>query len=383
MSVLLHGAVQTACLPDTLPNMRRRAFLQTLSAAAWAAPAPPQPAALPVKLGFDTYSVRAFNWKMPQFLEYAASQKLDTIQISSMSDYESYEPAYLQKVKDDAARYRLSLDAGMGCICPLSKSYSKNGPPVRDRLLQGLRVAKAVGATSMRCFLGASADRLGEPGIDACIEETVKVFKSVRSEALDLGVKIALENHSGDLQGRELRMLIEAAGKDYVAACLDTGNPMWCIEDPLVTLEHLAPYVVTTHIRDSCVFETPRGAAAQWVALGDGSLDFVHFTSEFRRLCPKSSMQLEIITGRPPTELPYLEPAFWKAFSKMPAAEFARFVQLAKKGHPFMGAMVIEDVPGNRAPVMLDALKEQQKLDLERSFEYARKKLNVGINWRG
>src|SRR3954454_20468513 len=234
--------------------MRRRGFLQTLTAAAWAAPAPP-PAAGPTKLGFAAYSVRAFNYKIPQFLEYAAAQKLDTIQISSMSDYESYEPAYLQKVKDQAARHNIQLDAGMGCICPLSKSFSKNGPPVRDRVLEGLRVGKAVGATSMRCYLGASADRLGSPGIEACMESTINVFKSVRSEALDLGVKISLENHSGDTQGREVKALIEEAGKDYVAACLDTGNPMWCVEDPLVTLEHVAPYVVTTHVRDSCVFE--------------------------------------------------------------------------------------------------------------------------------
>jgi hypothetical protein len=67
----------------------------------------------------------------------------------------------------------------------------------------------------------------------------------------------------------------------------------------------------------------------------------------------------------------------------MPAWEFARFVQLAKTGHPFMGAMVIEDVPGKRAPVMDEALKEQQRVDLERSFEYARKTLNVGVAWRG
>lgn len=362
--------------------MRRRAFLQTLSAsAAWAAPAPPAPA-IPVKLGFDTYSLRAWNWKIFQFLDYAAAQKLDTIQISSMSDYENYEPPYLLKVRDTAARYNIALDAGMGCICPVSRSYSKNGPPARDRLLQGLRVAKAVGATAMRCFMGASPDRLGQPGIEACMAETIQVFKAVRSEALDLGVKIALENHSGDMQGREVKIIIEESGKDYVAACLDTGNPMWCIEDPMVTLETLAPYVVTTHIRDSCVFETPRGAAAQWVALGDGSLDFVKFTSEFRRLCPKSSMQIENITGRPPTALPYLEPDFWKAFSKMPAAEFARFVRLAKEGHPFMGAMVIEDVPGKRPPTMTEALKEQQKVDLERSFEFARKKLDVGVNWR-
>ena len=180
------------------------------------------------------------------------------------------------------------------------------------------------------------------------MESTINVFKSVRSEALDLGVKIALENHSGDMQAREVKTIIEEAGKDYVASCLDTGNPIWCVENPFVTLETLAPYVVTTHVRDSAVFETPRGAAGQWVALGDGCVDCVKFVAEFRRLCPKSSMQLEIITGRPPTDLPYLEPEFWKAFPKTPASEFARFVALAKSGHPFMGAMVIEDVPGKQ-----------------------------------
>jgi 3-oxoisoapionate decarboxylase len=370
---------------DKVALMRRRSFLQTLpSAAAVAASlADAAPADIPVRLGFDTYSLRAFNWKIGQLLDYAAGQRLDTLQISSMGDYENYEPAYLQKVKDQAARHNITLDAGMGCICPLSKSYSKTGPPARDRVLEGLRVAKAVGAKSMRCYLGAAADRLGAPGIEACMDETIKVFKSVRSEARDLDVKIALENHAGDMQAREVRTIIEEAGKEYVASCLDTGNPMWCVEDPFVTLEVLAPYVVTTHLRDSAVFETPRGAAAQWVALGDGCIDYLKFVSEFRRLCPKSSMQLEIITGRPPTELPYLEPSFWRAFPKTNAAEFARFVALAKGGHPFMGAMVIEDVPGKKAPVMTEALKEQQRVDLERSFEYARKKLNVGINWRG
>jgi hypothetical protein len=215
------------------------------------------------------------------------------------------------------------------------------------------------------------------------MENTIKLFRSVRAETVDLGLKIALENHSGDLQGREVKTIIEESGKDFVAACLDTGNPIWCVEDPFVALEHLAPYVVTTHVRDSVVFEDSRGACGQWVALGDGNVDMARFVREFRRLCPQSSMQLEIITGRPPRMLPYLEADFWKAFPRMPAWEFARFVQLAKTGHPFMGAMVIEDVPGKRAPVMDEALKEQQRVDLERSFEYARKTLNVGVAWRG
>jgi len=363
--------------------MRRRTFLQSLplAAAATAAAAPPAPD-VPVKLGFDSYSVRAFKWKAPQLLEYAAGLKLDTIQFSDMADYESHEPAYLQKIKDQAARLNISIDAGMGCICPSAKAFKKDGPPAREQIIAGLKISKMVGSTSMRCYMGGAADRLGEPGIEACMADTIKVFKSVRSEALDLGVKIAIENHAGDMQARETKIVIEESGKDFVASCLDTGNPVWALEDPFVALETLAPYVVTTHVRDSAVFEVPRGAAWQWVALGDGSLDLPKFVEQFRKLCPKSSMQLEIITGRPPAVHPYLESDFWKAFDKMPAWEFARFVTLARSGRPFMGAMVIEDVPGQKAAVMTEALKEQQRFDLERSFEYAKKKLNVGVNWR-
>ena len=337
---------------------------------------------VPVKLGFDTYSLRAFKWKGTQLLDFAAQQKLDTIQFSALSDYGPLEPANLQKVKERAQQLGISIDSGMGCICETAKAYNKNGPPARQQMIDGLKVTKAVGSTSMRCYMGSSDDRLGPLPIEAHMETTIKLFRSLRAEAMDMGIKIALENHSGDMQAREVRTIIEESGKDFVAACLDTGNPIWCVEDPFVTLEILAPYVVTTHVRDSVVFEDSRGAAGQWVALGDGNVDLVRFVREFRKLCPQSSMQLEIITGRPPRPLPYLEADFWKAFPKMPAWEFARFVTLAKSGHPFMGAMVIEDVPGKRAPVMDEALQEQQRIDLERSFEYARKKLNVGIAWR-
>jgi len=336
----------------------------------------------PVKLGFDTYTVRAFQWKASQLLNFAAGHKLDTIQISSLDDYESFDPVYLQGVKDQADRLRLQIDGGTGCICPSSRSYAKNGPPARDRVLQGLRVAKAVGAKSMRCYMGNSADRIGEPGIEAHMENTIRLFRSVRSEALDLQVKIAIENHDGDMQAREVKTVIEESGKEFVGSNLDTGNPLWVVEDPLLTLEVLAPYVITTHVRDAVLFEHPRGAAGQWVALGDGQIDFTTFVERFRQWCPQASMQLEIITGRPPRVLPYLEQDFWRAFPKARASEFARFIALARAGHPFMGAMVIEDAAGQRPSVMNEALKEQQRVDLERSLDYAKHRLNVGVNWR-
>jgi len=360
--------------------MLRRTFLQSGAAATAvnSAAQPPQG----IKLGFDTFSIRAYQWKAIELLDYAASLKLDAIQLSSLADYESLEPAHLARVKDHAARLGIQIDAGTSCVCPSSNMYNRatQGEP-RDYLLKSLRVAHAVGSKMMRCFLGSGADRRGSLPIEAHMENTIKLFRTVRSEALDAGVKIGVENHAGDMQAREVRTIIEESGKDFVGSCLDTGNPVWVAEDPFVTLEVLAPYVVTTHIRDSAVWEHPRGAATQWVALGDGSVDFKRFIARYRELCPHlPAMQLEVITGRRPDVLPYLEPDFWKYFPKTPAAEFSRFVALAKSGRPFMGNMLIAG--GKQPPAIEAALKEQQKIDLERSLEYAKKELGIGIRWR-
>lgn len=364
--------------------MHRRAFLQTASAIA----ALPQttraqsPPASGILLGFDTYSLRAFGWKDIQFLDYAAGLNLDTVQISSSGDYSSLEPAHLAQVRDHAARVGIRIDAGIGCICPLSKSWSAKEGPAQQKVVEGLKVAKAVGARSMRCFMGSSADRRSNRPIEELMESTIGVFRTVRSQAQDLGVMIALENHAGDMQAREVRTIIEEAGKDFVGSCLDTGNPMWVMESPQVTLEVLGPYAVTTHVRDSVVFEHPRGAAAQWVALGDGVVDWPAFLALYQKVCPTALLQLEIITGRPPQVLPYYEREWWKWFPKTPASEFVRFEEMARNGHPFMGAMVIEDEPGAKPPEFAGALKQQQRTDLERSFEYAKKQLGLGVRWK-
>ncbi len=331
-----------------------------------------------LRLGYDTYAIRALKWNAFQHLDYVEQQKLDTVQFSSLSDFESLDPAYLAKVRRRAEELGVRVDGGTGCVCELSKSWSpSHGTPVAV-LEQGLDAAHAIGATVMRCFMGSPLDRQGDKPLDQLMEATARNCKAVRAKALDLGVMIAIENH-GDMQAWQVKTLIEEAGKDYVASNLDLGNPVNVMESPLTTLETLGPYAVTTHIRDSAVYETPRGAAVQWTALGDGSVDFKQIVKRYQELCPKAAFQLEIITGRPPGMVPYLEPSFWKTYQGMPAKDFAAFVALAKSGQPFSGRMVIEDVEG-KAPSgpFAAALEYQQKYDLERSFRYAKDVLGVG-----
>ena len=78
----------------------------------------------------------------------------------------------------------------MGCICPSSKSFSKNGPPA-PRAGARRAAGRASGGRARHALLhGRRAPTAWAPcRIEAHMENTVKVFKSVRSQALDLGVQ--------------------------------------------------------------------------------------------------------------------------------------------------------------------------------------------------
>ena len=124
----------------------------------------------------------------------------------------------------------------MRSICPTAADFqnAQNADPTLgtadEQIARMVVAAKAIGSPIVRCVQGTQADR--RTGLEKHIAETVKVVKRNRSRLVDAGVKLAIENHAGDMQGRELKGLIEEAGPDCIGACVDTGNAMWTIEDP-------------------------------------------------------------------------------------------------------------------------------------------------------
>jgi sugar phosphate isomerase/epimerase len=322
-------------------------------------------------LGLDTYSLRSFRWNVFQLLDYAASQNISTVQ-AAIASFESTSEAYLLKVKAEARRLNIHLEPGFGCISTLAKNWNPKQVSPVDYLQTAIQTAKTLEARSFRVYLGNPADRAAGTTPDAFIDQALQSLRAVRSQAQDAQLKIAIENH-GEFHSRHIKTIIEQAGPAFVASCYDSGNPVLTAEDPLAVLESLAPHIVTAHIRDSVVFPHPHGAAVQWVALGDGSIDIVGLTRRFQRLCPNVPYHLEIITGRPPQVIPYLQQDFWKTDKSAPASSLARFERLVKTGHPFMGSMIIPTP--NPPPQYLAALKEQERVDLERSFAFARQHL--------
>jgi len=216
--------------------------------------------------------------------------------------------------------------------------------------------------------LGPSPQTFFRAGIEARMADTVKVCQACRSQAMDAGIKIAIENHAGDMQSWELVTLVEDAGKDYVGVNLDSGNAAWTMEDPIANLEILGPYVVTTSLRDSMIWEYEEGAKVQWTAMGEGIVDQKTYFERFAAICPNVPVHLELISGfaRP---IPYLQKDFWKVWPKARASDFAKFLALAKRGKP---------LEPHKSP---DAKAEQeyQKGELERSLKYCKEVLALGL----
>jgi hypothetical protein len=199
---------------------------------------------------------------------------------------------------------------------------------------------------------------------------------------MDAKVKFAIENHK-DFYCWQTRQIIEQAGKEFVGSYLDTGNPVFVMEDPLQTVETLGPLAVTLHLRDSVVYETRTGIAVQWVPLGEGVVDFKRIIAVAKEVCPPVYVYIKPITGRPPANMAILEEDYWKAWPDARASDVARFLALAKRGHPYERDMVIEDVAGrSNIETFAAALAFQQQDHMERSVEYGKKTLDLGVKWR-
>src|ERR1051326_1599541 len=152
-----------------------------------------------------------------------------------------------------------------------------------------------MGSPIVRALLASDRYSMPEGTVERAIETAAGILREVRSQVMDAGVKIGIENHK-ELQAWETRQLIETAGKEFVGSYLDTGNPVFVAEDPMTTVEELGPYAVTFHLRDSVVYETTGGIAVQWVPLGEGTVDFKAIVARAAEILPPVYIYCKPIT---------------------------------------------------------------------------------------
>jgi sugar phosphate isomerase/epimerase len=351
-------------------SVSRRSFLAT-STLALTASALGQEEKSKIKIGLDNFSVRALQWKAPRLLDFAAELKCDTLFISDLDAYDSLEDASLREVKKKAGDLGLELYAGGWSICPTSKTFKPKWGSAEEHLRTGIRVAKTLGSPVFRVVLGNADDRKTEGGIRARIADTVKVLKACRSAATDAGVKVAIENHAGDMHSWELKDLVEEAGPDFVGVNIDSGNAAWTLEDPMDVLETLGRYTICSSLRDDMIWETPDGAAVQWTAVGEGLIDWKAYTARWAQLCPKVPIMVETISGFA-KNFPYKNEAFWQNYDKRPD-KLAKFEALAKRGHKIESYKAPDGVDKKQAE------QDYQRGEITRSIKYLRETLGLGL----
>jgi len=311
--------------------MDRRTFiLGTAAAAVHTSRLLGRTPAASVELGSIDGSVGGNNFTPVQFLDYLSSIKL-TWAMVSLNAATLGDEAAIRQIREHADRLGIKLQLAFGSVCPSARAFNAQQGTLEEQVGRALKASQIFGAKCMRCILGGDPER---PQIEMHIDNMVKAVRGIRSRILDSGVKLAVENHGGDLQAREMKMMIEAVGPDVMGVCLDSGNPVWMLEDPHMTLEMLIPYAETCHVRDSAVWKVPEGIAVRWVNMGDGNVDIDGWIKKFIQAKPGLPIIFEnLVSGNPRIHAIY-NPPFWDNWRKMPAWEFSRFLAIAEKGTP-------------------------------------------------
>lgn len=142
-------------------------------------------------------------------------------------------------------------------------------------------------------------------------------------------ILLAVENHK-DWRADELIDLLKKLGSRQVGVCVDTGNSIALLEDPLEVVETLAPLAFTTHLKDMGVAEYADGFLLSEVPFGTGFLDLKRIVAVLRKARPRVRLNVEMIT-RDPLQVPCLTPRYWATFESLPGRHLAAMLALVRR----------------------------------------------------
>ena len=297
--------------------MNRRTFLGTSLAAASAAATPPR-----TQMGVATTSYLTVRRPREtyEFLEYSNSLGAGGIQASLSST----DPAFLKKLRSRAEE--------LGMYVEVMTGLPRNNDPAAFE--QTVAAAKEAGALCVRAAaLGGRRYETFKSLTDW--QRFITESKAAIDRALPIverhRIPLAIENHK-DWTAEEAVALMKDKSSEWLGVCLDTGNNISLLDDPMALVEALAPYAVSTHIKDMGVEPYANGFLLSELPLGEGFLDTKRIVETIRKARPKTRITLEMIT-RNPLEVPCLTDAYWITFPDRSGIYLARTLRMVAGQH--------------------------------------------------
>ena len=187
--------------------------------------------------------------------------------------------------------------------------------PDVDEFEHAVKIAREAGASSLRvvCLLGRRYELMAslddwKAAVEGFHRQIAAAVPVVERHRMPLGI----ENHK-DWRVDQQVALLERYSSEYLGVCLDTGNNLAVLDDPIETVEKLAPWTFNVHFKDMAMEECETGFLLSEVPLGDGMLDMPRIVDIIRRARPEVRFSLEMIT-RDPLLVPCLTDRFWASF---------------------------------------------------------------------
>jgi len=191
----------------------------------------------------------------------------------------------------------------------------------------GLEGVAALGCRNARVYVGDRHDRFrSDVPWAAQVEATLEVLTLLTPRLLDLGLKLAIENHA-DFTADELLELLERLDARAFGVTLDTGNLLMRLDDPIAAVALLAPWVLSTHIKDAILAFTPRGLCWQARPVGSGILPMPDLLALLIQARPGLPLTIEL---HPRTyDLPIFERKWLSYFPGLTSQSLSAVVRLA------------------------------------------------------
>lgn len=200
-----------------------------------------------------------------------------------------------------------------------------------ERFEKELLTAKAAGATLVRTVVtpGRRYEQFSSAEqFTASSQRALERLRLVEPIVARHRMRLAVENHKDQRVNERLETL-KSISSQYVGLCVDTGNSIALLEDPMQVIEAYAPWAFSIHIKDMAVEEYQDGFLLSEVLLGEGILDLPKVIQTIRAHHPEARFSLEMLT-RDSLKVPCLTEKYWATFSDVPATDLARALRYVR-----------------------------------------------------
>ncbi len=194
-----------------------------------------------------THPMTAFD-----FLDRASDLGVDLVQIDSNLPWQSMDAATLQRLRRQAEQRGLVLQ--FGAIGLRS-----------EHLAWALKVAHQAGGHLLRVH---EDRKRWQPSADQIAAQLISVLPLLR----EYDITVAVENHFW-YGAEDIVHIVQAVNDPHVGVSLDTGNCVARLEGWRDTVNRLAPYAVSMHLKDLAAARRGVGFYIAGCPLGEGSID--------------------------------------------------------------------------------------------------------------